>query len=123
MRDVSGQLVRMWAAILVAYALLLGTLAPAFAAPPPLPTAAGVICGTLAPGSAETPAPGGADHGKVCCILCTVAGPPLLPVPVAEPARRPAEAVAAEAPPLRALTPDGPPAAAPRNPRAPPAVA
>lgn len=120
MREASARLVRMWAAVLVAYALLLGALAPALAGPFAVAPPAGVICGTAPAGPADTPAPGGADHGELCCILCTVAGPPTLPAPVVEPARRAAVAIAAAIPLRREPVAAGPPAASPGRPRAPP---
>ncbi|BBE70816.1 hypothetical protein [Oharaeibacter diazotrophicus] len=123
MREASTRLVRTWAAILVAYALLLGALAPAFAGPGAVAPPAGVICGTLPAGPADTPAPGGADHGKVCCILCTVAGPPLLPAPIVVPARRAPAVLPLVILPSRAPIAAGPPAASPGRPRAPPVAA
>ncbi|BBE74428.1 DUF2946 family protein [Oharaeibacter diazotrophicus] len=113
-----GQGCRMWATILVVYALLLAGLAPALAASIGDP-GAGVICTEASSGDHR--APGDlVGHGAACCILCHAVQAPAAPVAetvAAAPLHReaPVFAAVAETPPPR-----GPPGAAPQSPRAPP---
>lgn len=113
---------RVWATILVVYALLLAGLAPGLAAGAD-PGVAGVLCSQL---SAD--APDGPDedlgHGALCCVLCSAPVVPLAPAfagtgPIAFPPEESRQRPAAwrEIPLLRA-----PPAASPHAPRPPPIV-
>lgn len=118
MSGIVRQTARLWATILVVYALLFAAIVPVVAVAGPAPI--GVICTGLANGSPQAPGGGRVDHDMRCCVLCaipTMAGPP---PPVGEPAppiAAPAPATAA-APVAAAVR--APPQDRPHQPRAPP---
>jgi hypothetical protein len=125
MDGIVAKTARLWATIIVAWALLLNALVPIAAHGHPVGDA-GVICTLAGPGAPPAGhAPGERDpgHGDLCCILCPAAAAAALPAPApALPARIPAVAIAAPAD-RETAAPRGPPALGPIHPRAPPIVA
>jgi hypothetical protein len=124
MRDVLKRTARIWATILVAYALLLNGLVPHWAIAQQ--TNSGIICSTNSDPSAADDRTGRSDddgHRPLCCILCGATASATLPDPAVMPAapaagREVKVAVFSDQSRLPA-----PHRARPQNPRAPPARA
>ena len=114
------RILRIWAAILVAYAVLLQGLAPAAALAGPAGTAL-VLCSQVDRVGAGHRQPAHDDRpGLSCCLFCPAGAAPLLPGPPAQPAVRLLQTGAAPRPaPVGAVLP-ATGGRSPQVPRAPP---
>lgn len=112
---------RLWVAIIAAWALLMSVILPTAALAAGPVAATGVICST---GAADGPSSSGdmAVHDGLCCVLCAASGPAAVPPPPTDAVRVvPADGAlvilgAASLP----VGPRAPPQVWPLNPRAPP---
>ncbi|BBE72597.1 DUF2946 family protein [Oharaeibacter diazotrophicus] len=123
MTPTAGRVARVWATIVLVWAIVLQSLVPVVAAAVPDDAGLHVLCAGAADAAPAAPVSDGA-HRALCCVLCAGAAAVAPPAPPVAAARVPVgRSVVPPSSPRHAAAPPPSPRGRPAVPRAPPVPA